>query len=31
LRTLKSASSRCNSDVEHLHFTTRLTDGLRSL
>ena len=28
---LKSASSRCNAQVEPRHFTTRLTDGLRSL
>ena len=31
LRTLKHDSSRCNPGVEHLHFTTRLTCGLRSL
>ena len=28
---LKSASSRCSAGVGRLHFTTRLTDGLRSL
>ena len=28
---LKSGSSRCNAQVEPRHFTTRLTDGLRSL
>ena len=28
---LKCSSSRCNSDVERLHFTTRLKHGLRSL
>ena len=28
---LKHASSRCNPEVEPLHFTTRLTCGLRSL
>ena len=28
---LKSHSSRCNAQVEPRHFTTRLTDGLRSL
>ena len=31
LRALKTASSRCSSEVEPLHFTTRLTAGLRSL
>ena len=31
LRTLKWTSSRCSADVEHLHFTTRLIHGLRSL
>ena len=31
LRVLKPASSRCSSDVEHLHFTTRLTGRLHSL
>ena len=31
LCTLKHDSSRCNPGVEHLHFTTRLTCGLRSL
>ncbi len=30
-RTLKWTSSRCKSDVERLHFTTRLIHGLRSL
>ena len=30
-RALKSDSSRCNAQVEPRHFTTRLTDGLRSL
>ena len=30
-RALKSASSRCSAPVEPRHFTTRLTDGLRSL
>ena len=30
-RALKKASSRCSADVERLHFTTRLTFGLRSL
>ena len=30
-RALKSASSRCNAQVEPRHFTTRLTNGLRSL
>ena len=29
--TLKSASSRCNAQVEPRHFTTRLRGGLRSL
>ena len=28
---LKDTSSRCSADVEHLHFTTRLISGLRSL
>ena len=28
---LKASSSRCSADVEHLHFTTRLKTGLRSL
>ena len=28
---LKPPSSRCSADVEHLHFTTRLIHGLRSL
>ena len=31
LRALKLGSSRCSADVEHLHFTTRLKTGLRSL
>ena len=31
LCVLKETSSRCSSDVEHLHFTTRLISGLRSL
>ena len=31
LRALKTASSRCKSDVERPHFTTRLAIGLRSL
>ena len=30
-RALKSDSSRCNAQVEPRHFTTRLSDGLRSL
>ena len=30
-RALKSHSSRCNAQVEPRHFTTRLSDGLRSL
>ena len=30
-RALKKASSRCSAPVERLHFTTRLTFGLRSL
>ena len=31
LCVLKGTSSRCSSDVEHLHFTARLIPGLRSL
>ena len=31
LRVLKETSMRCSADVEHLHFTTRLISGLRSL
>ena len=31
LCVLKETSSRCSADVEHLHFTTRLISGLRSL
>ena len=31
LCVLKQASSRCSAEVEPLHFTTRLTCGLRSL
>ena len=31
LRALKQTSSRCSAEVGPLHFTTRLTCGLRSL